>query len=56
MNLPRKVIASVKMPVDPRAIGLIALALAKEWPEVAMQKSGEFMDFFIEEDGDDNHS
>ena len=57
MNLPRKIIASIKLPVDSRAIGLIVLALAKEWPEVEMRKAGEFMDFFIEEDaGDDHHS
>jgi hypothetical protein len=56
VNLPRKVIASIKLPVDSRAIGLIVLALAKEWPEVEMRKAGEFMDFFIEEDGDDNNS
>jgi hypothetical protein len=57
VKLPRKVIASIKLPVDSRAIGLIVLALAKEWPEVEMRKAGEFMDFFIEEDaGDDHHS
>ncbi len=54
MSLPRKVIASIKLPVDSRAMGLIVLALSKEWPELEMQKSGEFMEFFIEEDSDDD--
>ena len=56
MNLPRKVIASIKLPVDSRAIGLIAIALAKEWPEVEMRKAGHFMDFVIEEDADDDNN
>ncbi len=54
MSLPLKVIASIKLPVDSRAMGLIAIALAKEWPEVEMRKAGEFMEFFIEEVGDDD--
>lgn len=54
MSQPLKVIASIKLPVDSRAMGLIVLALAKEWPELEMQKSGEFMEFFIEEDSDDD--
>ena len=56
MNLPRKVIASIKLPVNSRAMGLTVLALSKEWPELEMQKSGEFMEFFIEENSDDNNS
>ena len=54
MNLSQKVIASIKLPVDTRAIGLIILALVKEWPELEIEKSGEFMEFFIEEDADDD--
>lgn len=54
MNLPRKVIASIKLPVNSRAMGLIVLALSKEWPELEMQKSGEFMELVIEEDIDDD--
>ena len=54
MSLPRKVIASIKLPIDSRAIGLILIALSKEWPELEMQKSGEFMDFVIEEGSDDD--
>lgn len=56
MNLSQKVIASIKLPVDSRSMGLIARALAKEWPEVEMRKSGEFMEFVIEEADDDASS
>lgn len=57
MSQPLKVIASIKLPVNSRAMGLIVLALSKELPEIEMQKSGEFMEFFTEEDtSDDNNS
>lgn len=56
MRLPRKVIASIKLPVDSRAMGLIVLALSNEWQELEMQKSGEFMEFFIEDGGDNEHN
>ena len=54
MSQPLKVIASIKLPVNSRAMGLIVRALSKEWPELEMQKSGEFMDFVIEEGSDDD--
>ena len=54
MNLPQKVIASIKLPIDSRAFGLIVLALANEWLELEMRQAGGFMEFFIEEDSDDD--
>ena len=56
MSQPRKFIASIKLPIDSRVFGLIVLALSKEWPEVEMRKSGEFMEFFIEEDADNERN
>ena len=54
MSQPRKVIASIKLPIDSRAFGLIVLALANEWLELEIRQAGGFMEFFIEEVGDDD--
>lgn len=54
MSLSRKVIASIKLPIDSRAMGLIVLALSKEWPELEMRQAGGFMEFITEEDSDDD--
>lgn len=54
MNQPLNVIASIKLPANSRAMGLILIALAKAWPEVEMRKAGDFVDFVVEEDSDDD--
>ena len=52
MSIPRKVIASIKLPIDSRAFGLIVLALANEWLELEMRQAGGFIEFVIEEADD----